>query len=48
MHVDFGRLYEELAHLDWFSRCADLNFLIPDKERYWAVGGNDCWRLRFL
>ena len=48
MHMDFGRFHEELSYPDWISKCADFNFLVPDKERYWLLGGNDYWKLRFL
>ena len=48
MHMDFGRLHEELSYPDWISQCADFSFLIPDKERYWSVGGNDFWKLKYI
>lgn len=48
MHMDFGRFHEELSYPDWVSQCADFNFLVPDKEKYWLLGGNDYWKLRFL
>lgn len=47
MHLDSGRFHEDLAYPGWFSRCSDFSFLIPDKERYWALNG-DYWKLRFI
>lgn len=48
MHMDFGRFHEELSYPDWVSKCADFNFLVPDKERYWLFRGSDYWKFRFL
>lgn len=48
MHMDVGRFHEELSYPDWVSECADFNFLVPDKEKYWFLGGDDYWKLRFL
>lgn len=47
MHMDFGRSHEDLAYPDWFSKCSDFNFLIPDVERYWVRCG-DYWKFRFV
>ncbi|NWB94901.1 hypothetical protein HX870_10355 [Pseudomonas gingeri] len=46
-HLDFGRSHEELVYSDWVAKYSDFNFLIPDRERYWARGG-DYWKLRFI
>lgn len=48
MHMDFGRFHEELAYSDWMAKCADFGFLIPDKEKYWVLGGKDYWKFKFF
>lgn len=48
MHMDYGRVHEDLAYPDWFARCADFGFLIPDRERYWVLEFKDYWKYRFL
>jgi len=48
IHMDFGRAHEDLAYPDWFAKCTDFGFLIPDDERYWILGSRDYWKYRFL
>jgi hypothetical protein len=48
MHMDDVRAHESLAYPDWAAQCFDFSFLIPARERYWVVAGNDYWKLRFV
>lgn len=48
MHMDDVRAHESLAYPDWVAQCYDFSFLIPARERYWVVGGNDYWKLRYV
>lgn len=48
MHMDDVRVHESLAYSDWTAECFDFSFLIPARERYWIVAGNDYWKLRFI
>ncbi len=48
MHMDYERAHEDSAYPDWFAKCADFDYLIPDAERYWVLGFKDYWRCRFL
>jgi hypothetical protein len=48
MHMDDVRVHEGLAYPDWVAQCFDFSFLIPARERYWVVAGNDYWKLRFV
>ena len=47
MHLDADRCHEDYAYTDWYAKCGDFLFLIPDSERYWTSDG-DVWKLRFL
>ncbi len=47
MHMDVGRFHEDLAYSDWYSKCSDFAFLIPDTQKYWVQDG-DHWKIRFL
>ena len=48
MHMDDVRAHESLVYPDWVAQCFDFSFLIPTRERYWMVAGNDYWKLRFV
>lgn len=48
MHMDDVRLHEKYAYPDWDAQCFDFSFLIPARERYWVVEGNDYWKLLFV
>ncbi|QDD90645.1 hypothetical protein [Pseudomonas oryzihabitans] len=48
MHMDYGRGHEDLAYSDWFAKCSDFCYLVPDREKYWVLGGMDFWKYRFL
>ncbi|WP_405119792.1 hypothetical protein [Pseudomonas leptonychotis] len=48
MHMDYGRAHEDLVYSDWFAKCSDFCHLVPDREKYWVLGGMDCWKYRFL
>ncbi len=48
MHMDDGRFHEKYVYPDWIADCCDFSFLIPVRERFWVVAGNDYWKFRFL
>ncbi|MDU8359239.1 hypothetical protein [Pseudomonas syringae group sp. J309-1] len=48
MHMDDVRDHESLAYPDWTAECFDFSFLIPARERYWIVAGNDYWKFRYI
>ncbi|PTB71050.1 hypothetical protein M440DRAFT_23557 [Trichoderma longibrachiatum ATCC 18648] len=46
-HMEYGRSHEGLAYDDWSASYMDFCHLIPDENRYWAIG-RDYWKYRYI